>query len=134
MALANISKQPVKDDRESRIHLSAMVIKLFDHWKLSVSDASDLLGLASVGRTTISRYRKGEPLATNRDLQERVGHLLAIHQSLRILFPRNREMVYGWPTAPNKAFGGISPIQYMKEQGFIGVAEVRRYLDFQRGQ
>lgn len=135
MTLCQAKEQHVSgDERENRAHLAAMIMKLFDHWKLSPADAADLLGLSSASRSTLARYRKGEPLAPNRDLLERVGNLLAIHQDLRILFPRNREIVYGWPTAANKAFDGLSPVDFMKREGFIGVAAVRRYLDMQRGQ
>jgi len=129
-----VKSHAVGDGREKRAHLASMVMKLFDHWKLTLGDAAELLGLSSAGRSTLARYKSGAPLAPNRDLMERVGHLLSIHQSLRILFPRNRESVYAWPTAKNADFEGLSPVEYMKREGFIGVAAVRRYLDFQRGQ
>jgi hypothetical protein len=36
--------------------------------------------------------------------------------------------------APNRRFGGKTAVQVMEEQGFIGVAMVRRYLDFECGR
>lgn len=120
--------------REGRSALAKMICTLFDLWKLSTQDQTALLGLSEASRTTLVRYRKGEPLAEQRDLLDRVATLLAIHRSLRILFPKNRELAYRWPTTPNAAFDGRSPVQVIKEEGFTGLLIVRRYLDFQRGQ
>jgi hypothetical protein len=83
---------------------------------------------------TINRYRKGEPLADSRDLMDRVKNLLAIHRSLRILFPGNRDLVYKWINLPNMNFTGKSPLAVMRDEGFLGLLMVRRYLDFERGR
>lgn len=120
--------------RDGRSALARMVMKLFDLWRLSSQDQMGLLGLSEFSRTTLSRYRRGEPLADNRDLIDRVGNILAIHRSLRILFPKNRELAYLWPTTPNMEFEGLSPVAFTKKEGFLGLLMVRRYLDFQRGE
>lgn len=120
--------------RDGRAALAKMVSKLFEHWQLPTTDQAALLGLSETSRSTLTRYRNGEPLADSRDLLDRAGHLLAIHRSLRILFPHNRDLVYRWPTVPNSEFDGRSPVQVMREEGFLGVLMVRRYLDFTRGQ
>jgi hypothetical protein len=73
-------------------------------------------------------------LADNRDLIDRAGHLLAIHKSLRILFPHNKELAYAWMTTANQHFDGKTPMDIVHEQGFLGLIAVRRYLDFERGQ
>ncbi len=119
--------------REGRIALAKMVTRLFYLWRVSTQDQMALLGLSEGSRTTLARYRKGEPLADNRDLLDRVGNLLAIHRSLRILFPKNRDLVYQWPTMPNKAFNGKNAVDVVRRDGFLGLLTVRRYLDFQRG-
>jgi len=64
---------------------------------------------------------------------ERVGNLLGIHRSLRLLFPHNRELVYRWPTASNLAFDNRSPVEIMVERGLPGIVAVRRHLDVSRG-
>ena len=120
--------------REGRAALAKMVTKLFELWKLSTADQSALLGLSEESRSTIARYRKGDPLADNRDLFDRATHLLAIHRSLRILFPKNREIVYRWATTPNRQFEGHTPVEVIRKQGFLGLLTVRQYLDFQRGR
>lgn len=117
--------------REERISLAKMVCVLFDHWKISIATQACLLGLSENSRATITRYHKGEPLADSRDLLDRVANLLAIHANLRTIFPENRDLVYRWPTSPNPHFGGITPVEFMCEYGLIGVAQVRRYLDFE---
>lgn len=133
MPVAEKAIQNNPRSREGRAALAGMVMRLFVHWNVSAQDQAALLGLSEGSRTTLARYRKGDPLADNRDLLDRVGNLLSIHRSLRILFPKNRELVYGWPAAPNGAFGGKSPVEVIRDEGFLGLLTVRRYLDMQRG-
>lgn len=120
---------PVTD----RAELAKMVIALFDHWQLPTDDSLALLGLATNNRALLARYRKGEPLAASRDLLERVGILLGIHKSLRLLFPNNRELAYAWMTQPNRAFNGQTPTAAIRQWGFPGLLMVRSYLDKARG-
>jgi transcriptional regulator with XRE-family HTH domain len=119
--------------RESRTQLARMIVQLLDHWQLNATDQSLLLGLSSQSRSTLARYRRGEPLADSADLLARAGHLLGIHKALRILFPQDRDLAYRWVSAPNRRFGERAPLEIMK-QGFEGLLAVRRYLDFERGR
>ena len=106
---------------------------LLDHWKLAPNDQAVLLGLSTQSRSTIARYRRGEPLADSADLLARAGHLLGIHKALRILFPHDRDLAYRWVTTPNRRFGA-TPLDVMKQHGYEGILAVRRYLDFERGR
>jgi transcriptional regulator with XRE-family HTH domain len=106
---------------------------LLEHWNLSPNDQAVLLGLSTQSRSTISRYRRGEPLADSADLLARAGHLLGIHKALRILFPHDRDLAYRWVSTPNRRFG-TSPLEVMKRHGYEGILAVRRYLDFERGR
>lgn len=63
---------------------------------------------------------------------ERAGMLLGIHKSLRLLFPHNRELAYGWMTQPNLAFQGATPVELIGEQGMAGLSMVQAYLDVQK--
>lgn len=110
-----------------------MVVTLLEHWKLSPNDQATLLGLSAQSRSTVARYRRGEPLADNADLLARAGHLLGIHKALRILFPHDLELAYRWISAPNTRFG-TTPLEIMKRHGYEGILAVRRYLDFERGR
>jgi hypothetical protein len=119
--------------RGSRERLARMVVSLLDHWNLAPNDQAVLLGLSTQSRSTIARYRRGEPLADSADLLARAGHLLGIHKALRILFPHDRDLAYRWVSTPNRRFGA-SPLDVMKRHGYEGILAVRRYLDFERGR
>jgi transcriptional regulator with XRE-family HTH domain len=119
--------------REARGRLAVMVTRLLEHWQLTASEQAEVLGLSSASRSTLARYRSGEPLADSRDLLDRAGHLLGIHKSLRLLFPHDRDLAYRWMKQPNRRLGA-RPVDLVIEHGFEGLLAVRRYLDFQRGQ
>jgi hypothetical protein len=133
-AIAETAKEYDLHERASRVRLAKLVARLFDRWQLSAQDQAVLLGLSAESRSTIARYRRGEPLADNADLLARVGHLLGIHKSLRIMFPHDSDLAYRWITTANQRFDGVAPIEVMKRYGFEGVLAVRRYLDFERGR
>jgi hypothetical protein len=120
--------------RDSRERLARMLMELFDHWAIPATDQAVLLGLSTQSRSTLARYRRGEPLADNADLLARAGHLLGIHKALRILFPHDRDLAYRWVGAQNRRFGGAPPLEIMKRHGYEGILAVRRYLDFERGR
>ncbi len=120
------------DGRDARVRFARMVTTLFGHWGISASEQAALLGMSTSHRATLARYRRGEPLADSRDLLDRVGHLLGIHKSLRILFPHDRDLAYRWMTAPNRLLGA-RPVDVAIDRGFEGLLALRRYLDFERG-
>jgi hypothetical protein len=117
--------------KESRESLAKMVTKLFDHWQITPVAQCLLLGMSSGGRMTLNRYRRGFPLGNSIDLLARVGHLISIHKTLRIMFPQNRDLVYRWVSSPNARFAGRPPLEIMCE-GYEGLMAIRRYLDFER--
>jgi hypothetical protein len=119
--------------REARECLARMVTQLFEHWRLSTTEQAALLGLSPDNRSTLARYRKGEPLADSRDLLDRAGHLLGIHTSLRTLFPQDRDLAYRWMTTPNRRLAA-RPVDIVIERGFEGLLAIRRYLEFERGR
>jgi transcriptional regulator with XRE-family HTH domain len=119
--------------RTARARLAVMLTTLLEHWGLTAAEQAEVLGLSTGSRSTLGRYRNGEPLADNRDLLDRAGHLLGIHKSLRLLFPHDRDLAYRWMTQPNLRLGR-RPVDVVLEQGFEGLLAVRRYLDFERGR
>lgn len=118
---------------EDRGALARMVMTLLDHWQLATEDQALLLGLAAGNRAALARYRRGDPIGTSRDQYERVGHLLAIHKNLRLLFPSDRDLAYRWMSTRNRAFDQRSPVEVVREWGFAGLLMVRAYLDRARG-
>jgi hypothetical protein len=119
--------------RDERVVLARAVTKLFELWQLPAADQLMLLGLNESNRIALQRYAKGEALAANRDLLERVGHLLGIHKALKLLFPKNAEIVAGWMASPNTAFDGATPVEIVRRFGFAGLLMVRGTLDRMRG-
>ena len=129
-----LATQQYEERKTDRSKLAEMLMTLFSHWQLSTEDQLALLGLSTSNRGALTRYRRGEPLASNRDLLERAGILLSIHKSLRLLFPQNRDLAYAWMMQPNRAFEGMRPAESIKQWGFPGLLMVRTYLDKARGQ
>lgn len=123
-----------KTSDKDRGRATRMVMNLLDHWDLPNKEQLSLLGLSKENRAALSKYRDGHSIANDRDKLERLGLLLSIHKSLRLLFPNNRELVYGWIKQPNRAFHGASPVQVIDQYGMAGLYMVRAYLDRQRGQ
>lgn len=121
-------------DLHARQALAKMVIKLFELWNLSPADQLNILGLNQKNRAALSKYSHGEALPASRDIQDRVGWLLAIHKSLRLLYPRNKKILYSWVNCRNEVFGNLTPLDVMKAGGIIGLSRVSRYLEFCQGQ
>jgi hypothetical protein len=119
---------------EDRSTLARMVMTLLDHWQLGTGDQAALLGIAPGNRSALANYRSGKPIGTSRDQYERVGHLLAIHRNLRLLFPQNRELAYRWMSTRNRAFDNLSPVEVIRQWGFAGLLRVRGYLERAQAQ
>ena len=93
MLRGDLPNSTVITSKEARTALSKMVMELFDHWNIQVDARADLLG---VSKSSIRRYQSGAALANKADIIARVSHLLAIHRALRVLYPKNREIIYKW--------------------------------------
>ena len=125
---------PVQYTTSERRQLAGMICTLFDHWGLTRQQQCELLGLSPNTRGSITRYRRGETLAQKHDLLDRVGNLISIHKSLQELYPHNRDLAYRWPTSCNQDFENLMPVEYMTRFGFLGIVDVRGYLDVLCGQ
>jgi hypothetical protein len=121
------------ENSDARRKLARMVTRLFELWELPTADQLELLGLSRTSRAQISKYRKGGALPSSRDMLDRIGWLLSIHKSLRLLYPRNENIRYTWVKRRNRILDDQRPLDIMKHQGLIGIARVARYLDFLRG-
>ena len=109
--------------------LAKMVMALFDHWQVNKEAQAVLLGIATSNRAALTRYRNGKPVEIDRDQHDRIGHLLGIHQNLRLLFPQNLDLAYRWMSTRNKAFENLTPVEMVKEWGFTGLLRIRTYLE-----
>ncbi|WP_131783374.1 antitoxin Xre/MbcA/ParS toxin-binding domain-containing protein [Legionella gresilensis] len=110
---------------------TANIIQLFKHWDLKVDEQCNLLG--GISPQQLNNFQNGKAHISGRDTIERVGNLLGIHKSLRILYPYNRAVVYRWIKARNKKLHNLTPLEVMLSQGYIGIAQVRKLTDYMRG-
>ncbi len=117
------------ENEENRRRLTKMVIRLFDHWQLSTADQLELLCLSANSRRMLSQYRKGKALPGTRDILDRLGWLLVIHQDLRTLYPENPEICYQWVHERNAYLDNFTPLEIMKKQGFLGIYRVAQLLE-----
>jgi hypothetical protein len=121
------------ESSEARKKLARMVTRLFELWNITTADQLELMGLSRTSRAQISKYRNGGAVPSSRDMLDRIGWLLSIHKSLRLLYPRNENIRYTWVKRRNQILNDQRPLDIMTYQGLIGIARVARYLDFLRG-
>jgi hypothetical protein len=104
---------------------------LAERWKLSNSEAADLLGVS--GSTWDRIKRKAWDGTLSQDQLTRISALVGVFKGLHLLFAD--KMSDEWPRLPNKGpiFAHTTPIQAMIEGGIPRMLEVRRYVDAVRG-
>lgn len=129
MKASNSNPQIMSDSERAK--LAKMLIRLFDLWELDTASQLTLLGLRTTSRAMLSNYREGTPLPNAQDIMDRAGWLLAIHQSLRSLYPKNTELCYHWIHLQNALLNNQIPLEYMKQHGIIGIAKIARFLQSQ---
>lgn len=103
------------------------------HWKLSVAQERTLLG--SPPESTFYKWKAEKSAARmSRDVLERISYLLGIYKDLNILLPSPRA-ADEWVRKPNAAlvFNNQSALERMLAGSIVDLADVRRYLDAQRG-
>ena len=102
-------------------------------WGLTAAQERTLLG--SPPESTFFKW-KAEKTARRlgRDALERISYLLGISKALNILLPSPRA-ADEWVKKPNTAplFHGQSALDRLLGGSLIDLADVRRYLDAQRG-
>jgi len=119
-------------ERVSSAALQAF-FNLSARWGLTAAQERILLG--SPPESTFFKW-KAERTARRlgRDALERISYLLGIAKALGILLPSARA-ADEWVKKPNAAplFHGHSALERMLGGSLIDLADVRRYLDAQRG-
>jgi uncharacterized protein (DUF2384 family) len=99
-------------------------------WKLSSQQRWILLGIPE---STYYRYKREPDTARpSRDTFERISHVLGIYKALHVLFPSG-EYADRWIHDGNGAFNGRSALDRMMGENVTDLADVRRYLDAERG-
>jgi uncharacterized protein (DUF2384 family) len=100
-------------------------------WQLSAEQERTLLGIP---KATFYRWKQQGNGSLSSDTLERISYVLGIYKALRILLP-NENAANQWVHKPNTAplFGGKSALDKLMKGQVIDLADVRRYLDAERG-
>jgi hypothetical protein len=101
-------------------------------WGLSTEEERTLLG--SPPRSTFFKWKSERASRLSADTLERISYVMGIYKALRILLPTS-DAAHAWVKKPNTAqgFGGKSALERMLAGRVVDLADVRRYLDAERG-
>lgn len=101
-------------------------------WDLSADEERTLLGAPP--RSTFFKWKSERAAKLSADTLERISYIMGIYKALHILLP-TPEAADAWVKKPNAAvlFGGQSALERMRSGRVIDLADVRRYLDAERG-
>lgn len=129
--------QALKKDagKHSQAYKNKIALKAFFaismKWTLTSEQERILLG---VPKATFYRWKQQLEGSLGPDTLERISYILGIYKALQILLP-NESMATKWIHKPNSAplFGGYSALDKMLKGRVVDIADVRRYLDAERG-
>ncbi len=101
-------------------------------WGLAADEERTLLGAPP--RSTFFKWKGERAARLTPDTLERISYVMGIYKALRILLP-TEEAANAWVKKPNTApgFGGKSALDRMLAGRVVDLADVRRYLDAERG-
>jgi hypothetical protein len=101
-------------------------------WGLSAEEERTLLG--SPPRSTFFKWKSERAAKLSPDTIERISYVMGIYKALRILLP-TQAAAHAWVKKPNTAsgFAGKSALERMLAGRVVDLADVRRYLDAERG-
>ena len=101
-------------------------------WGLSAEEERILLGAPP--RSTFFKWKSERSAKLSADTLERISYVMGIYKALRILLP-TEEAANEWVKKPNTArgFHGNSALDRMLAGRVVDLADVRRYLDAERG-
>ena len=117
-------------------HLGAAALTAFFNiaaaWQLSADDERTLLG--SPPRSTFFKWKGERGSKLPQDTLERISYIMGIYKALHILLP-TPEAADAWIKRPNTApiTNGKSALERMRGGRVVDLADVRRYLDAERG-
>lgn len=116
--------------------LSATALTAFfnicDAWGLNAEDERVLLGAPP--RSTFFKWKSSRVGNLAADTLERISYIMGIYKALHILLP-TPAAADAWVKKPNQGtmFAGRSALERMRAGRVMDLADVRRYLDAERG-
>jgi len=126
-------KQPERDPKRVASAALQFFFGLSERWGLQTKQERILLGYPPSSTFFAWKSNKTAPRLSN-DTLDRISYLMGIYKSLNILLP-SRQAANEWIKKPNNAplFGGEPALNRMLGGKLTDLADVRRYLDGQRG-
>jgi hypothetical protein len=125
----------IKVSSDSAAKKNAIALKAFfgitHQWRLTAEQERTLLG---VPRATFYRWKQQQNGSLAADTLERISYILGIYKALRILLP-DLKSANQWIHKANSAplFNGRCALEKLMKGHVIDLADVRRYLDAERG-
>jgi len=119
----------LQSENAGRVALTAF-FNLAEHWNLSTVEMAQLLG--NIKNSRFFDWKKNHNQKIPSDTMERISYLLGIYKSLLILLP-SKQAAHEWIKKPNGKFNNLSALDFILQNGFSGLIDVRRYLDAERG-
>lgn len=121
----------IDPDQLGRTALTAF-FNITSGWGLTAEEERTLLGAPP--RSTFFKWKSERAARLTPDTVERISYVMGIYKALRILLP-TEEQANAWIKKPNAAdgLGGRSALERMLGGRVIDLADVRRYLDAERG-
>jgi Protein of unknown function (DUF2384) len=132
--MASIS--PVRRPDISEDTLGATALTAFFNitaaWGLTADDERILLGKPP--RSTFFKWKADRTARLSGDTLERISYVMGIYKALHILLP-TADAADAWVKKPNTAlpFAGKSALERMRAGRVLDLADIRRYLDAERG-
>ena len=117
-------------------HLGSTALTAFFNiasaWGLSADDERTLLGTPP--RSTFFKWKSERASRLPQDTLERISYVMGIYKALHILLP-TPDAADAWIKQPNAAriTHGKSALDRMRGGRVVDLADVRRYLDAERG-
>jgi hypothetical protein len=101
-------------------------------WGLSTEEQRTLLGAPA--KSTFFKWKGERQGRLSRDTLERISYIMGIYKALHVLLPSARD-ADEWVKRANTAplFGGRPALEKMLAGNVSDLADVRRYLDAERG-
>jgi len=126
--------------KEDRLNAAAILnfFGITDEWGLQAKEQITLLGTPSKSSfyrmKDFSEGKCDRPTKLNKDTLERISYVMGIYKALNILLPSSRR-ASEWIKKSNTAsiFAGKSALDTMLQGRVVDLADIRRYLDAERG-
>ena len=101
-------------------------------YRLDRKEQAILLGLKEDSRNRLNDLEKRQEIPVDADKFLRIANLIGIHKNLRILYPKNREIVYQWMKIPRDWLNNQTPMEFIREnpiESLPRLFSLRRKLD-----